>query len=213
MRLTVLSTEPKVVTCAWNESYLVITDNLSVAEGRVLMRVVHNVIQLLHARYLFNPPANSWTIAGVGVSPKSRGQLRLTGPNPLDPVQIEANMLSHPDDLKAAIASVELCREIGNSRPLKPYAKREVVPGNLKGAELENFVRDATITTWHQTCTAKMGRDAMSVVDANLKVYGIENLRIADGSIMPRVTTGNTMAPCVIIGERAGEILRAEHNL
>jgi choline dehydrogenase len=51
------------------------------------------------------------------------------------------------------------------------------------------------------------------VVDANLKVYGIENLRIADGSIMPRVTTGNTMAPCVIIGERAGEILKADHKL
>jgi choline dehydrogenase len=161
----------------------------------------------------FNPPANSWTMAGVGVRPKSRGQLRLTGPNPLDPIQIEANMLSHPDDLKAAIACVQLCREIGNSLALKPYAKREVMPGNLKGAELEDFVRDATITTWHQTCTAKMGRDAMSVVDANLKVYGIENLRIADGSIMPRVTTGNTMAPCVIIGERAGEILRAEHKI
>ena len=58
-----------------------------------------------------------------------------------------------------------------------------------------------------------MGRDSMSVVDANLKVYGIENLRIADGSVMPRVTTGNTMAPCVIIGERAGEILRADHKL
>jgi choline dehydrogenase len=53
----------------------------------------------------------------------------------------------------------------------------------------------------------------MSVVDANLKVYGIENLRIADGSIMPRVTTGNTMAPCVIIGERAGEIPKADHKL
>jgi choline dehydrogenase len=57
------------------------------------------------------------------------------------------------------------------------------------------------------------GRDAMSVVDGQLKVYGIENLRIADGSIMPRVTTGNTMAPCVIIGERAAEILREEHKL
>jgi choline dehydrogenase len=115
--------------------------------------------------------------------------------------------------MKAAIACVELCREIGNSRALKPYAKREVMPGNLKPTELENFVRDATITTWHQTCTAKMGRDSMSVVDANLKVYGIETLRIADGSIMPRVTTGNTMAPCVIIGERAGEILKAEHKI
>jgi choline dehydrogenase-like flavoprotein len=58
-----------------------------------------------------------------------------------------------------------------------------------------------------------MGRDAMSVVDAKLKVYGIENLRIADGSIMPRVTTGKTMASCVIIGERAAEILKADHKL
>jgi choline dehydrogenase len=58
-----------------------------------------------------------------------------------------------------------------------------------------------------------MGRASMSVVDANLKVCGIKNLRIADGSIMPRVPTGNTMAPCVIIGERAGEILKADHKL
>jgi choline dehydrogenase len=108
---------------------------------------------------------------------------------------------------------VELCREIGNSSALRPFNKREVMPGNLKGAALENFIRDSVITFWHQTCTAKMGRDSMSVVDAKLKVYGIENLRVADGSIMPRVTTGNTMAPCVIIGERAGEILRADHEL
>ena len=58
-----------------------------------------------------------------------------------------------------------------------------------------------------------MGRQAMSVVDGHLKVYGVENLRIADGSIMPRVTTGNTMAPCVIIGERAGEIIRTQHQI
>jgi choline dehydrogenase len=58
-----------------------------------------------------------------------------------------------------------------------------------------------------------MGRDALSVVDGNLKVYGVENLRVADGSIMPRVTTGNTMAPCVVIGERAAEILKARHKL
>jgi choline dehydrogenase len=137
----------------------------------------------------------------------------LTGPNPLDPVQIEANFLSHPDDLKAAIACVELCREIGNSATLRPFVSREVMPGNLKGAELENFVRDAAQSYSHETCTAKMGRDSMSVVDGGLKVYGIEKLRIADGSIMPRVTTGNTMAPCVVIGERAGELLRAAHKI
>jgi choline dehydrogenase len=122
-------------------------------------------------------------------------------------------MLSHPEDVKAAIACVELCREIGNSAPLRSFAKREVMPADLKGPDLENFVRNALISYAHQTCTAKMGRDSMSVVDGTLRVYGVDNLRVADGSIMPRVTTGNTMAPCVIIGERAGEILKLKHKL
>jgi choline dehydrogenase len=88
-----------------------------------------------------------------------------------------------------------------------------VMPGNLAGADFENFVRNGVMTYWHQTSTAKMGRDSMSVVDGNLKVYGVEDLRIADASIMPRVTTGNTMAPCVIIGERAAELLRNEYQM
>src|SRR5260370_771591 len=161
----------------------------------------------------FNPPPASWTMYGGIVRPKSRGQIRLTGPNPDDPIQIESNTLSHPDDLEAAVACVELCREIGNSAALRPLTKREVMPGNLRGAALEDFIRDAASTYHHQTCTAKMGRDSMSAVDGQLKVYGIENLRIADGSIMPRVTTGNTMAPCIIISERGAEGLRNEHRL
>src|SRR6266404_591605 len=161
----------------------------------------------------FNPPAASWTLYGGVVRPKRRGQIRLTGPKPDDPIQIEANTLSHPDDLKAAVACVEVCREIGNSPALRPFTKREVMPGTLRGAALEDFIRDAASTYHHQTCTSKMGRDSMSVVDGQLKVYGIENLRVADSSIMPRVTTGNTMAPCIIIGERAAEILREEHKL
>jgi choline dehydrogenase len=161
----------------------------------------------------FNPPPTSWTLFGCVVRPKSQGQIRLTGPNPDAPVQIEANTLADPDDMNAAVACVELCREIGNSAALQSFRKREVMPGNLSGAELEDFIRDAATTYHHQTCTSKMGRDSMSVVDAQLKVYGIENLRIADGSIMPRVTTGNTMAPCIIIGERAGQLLRTSHKL
>ena len=161
----------------------------------------------------FNPPAAGWTLLPGVVLPKSRGQIHLTGPGPSDPLQIEDNLLSHPDDMKAAIAGVELCREIGNSAPLRLYTKREVMPGNLQGTDLENFVREVATTYSHETCTAKMGRDSMSVVDGHLKVYGIESLRIADGSIMPRVPAGNTMAPCVVIGERAAEILKAEHGL
>lgn len=161
----------------------------------------------------FGLPEAGWTLFGAVAQPNSRGRLRLTGPDPLDPIQIEANTFSDPHDLKAAIACVELCREIGNSAALRPFVKREVMPGNLKGRQLEEYVRDAATSYWHETCTAKMGQDTMSVVDGHLNVYGIDNLRIADGSIMPRITTGNTMAPCVVIGERAAEILKAEHRL
>lgn len=97
----------------------------------------------------FNPPASSWTLLAGVVRPKSRGQIRRTGPNPLDPIQICDNILSHPDDMKAAVACLELCREIGNSAALRSYRKREVMPGHLKGADLENFVRDAATTYSH----------------------------------------------------------------
>ena len=161
----------------------------------------------------FNPPENSWTMAPGIFRPKSRGHIRLTGPDPLDPVELTANHLEDPDDVKALVTCVEFCRDIANSAALRPFAKREVIPGRTKGKALEDFIRDSVVTYWHQTCTAKMGKDSMSVVDNQLKVYGIENLRIADGSIMPRITTGNTMAPCVIIGERAGEMLRTAHGI
>lgn len=133
--------------------------------------------------------------------------MQLTGPNPDDPVAIDANALSHPDDLTALVRSVELCREIGNGAALRPFARREVMPGNLTGEALRAFVRLTASTVWHQAGTAKMGLDEMSVVDSKLRVYGVANLRVADASIMPRVTTGNTMAPCVMIGERLGALL------
>jgi choline dehydrogenase len=91
--------------------------------------------------------------------------------------------------------------------------KREVAPRNLEAPVLAKFIRDAAMSYAHQASTAKMWRDSMSVVDGQLKVYGIDNLRIADASIMPRVTTGNTMAPCVVIGERAAEILKGAHGM
>jgi choline dehydrogenase len=160
----------------------------------------------------FNPPAASWSMA-VGMRPNSRGAIHLTGPDATDPVKIDANYLSDPQDLQDLIAGLSIAREIGNSAALRPFRRREIAPGSLNAAELERFFREGLGTYWHQSCTAKMGRDEMSVVDANQKVYGTEGLRIADGSIMPRVTIGNTMAPCIVIGERASDILRREHGL
>lgn len=161
----------------------------------------------------FDFPEHGWTACAGVVRPESRGRVRLTGPDPLDPLAIDNNLLAAPQDIKAAVAVVELCREIGASESLKPLVKRAVTPGDLKGDDLIEYIRDAAEIYWHQTCTAKMGRDAMSVVDNNLKVYGVEGLRIADGSIMPRIATGNTMAPCMVIGERASDLVKSGHCL
>jgi choline dehydrogenase len=161
----------------------------------------------------FGLPEAGWTLHAALTHPKSRGRVRPTGPAPNAPLVIEANTLADPDDVKTAIACVQWCREIGNAAPLRRYVKREVMPGKLEGAELKNFIRNAATSFFHQTGTAKMGRDPMSVVDSRLKVYGLDNLRIADGSIMPEITTTNTMAPCVVIGERAAELLKADHRL
>lgn len=161
----------------------------------------------------FGVPASGWTLVGGLAHPKSRGRLRLTGPDPRAPIQIDANTFGHSDDGKTAISCVELCREIGNAPLLRSFVSREVMPGNLSGAELDGFIRDAATTYWHPAGTAKMGPwDSMSVVDGALRVYGIDNLRVADSSIMPRITTGNIMAPCVVIGERAAEMLISDHS-
>ena len=160
----------------------------------------------------FKPPATCWSLS-AGMRPNSRGVIHLTGSDPADPVTIDPNYLSDPRDLEDLIAGLSMAREIGNCSALKPFTAREVAPGSLPAAELEEFFRNGLGTHWHQSGTAKMGRDAMSVVDGKLKVYGIEGLRIADASVMPRVTSGNTMAPCVVIGERAGDTLRTEYKL
>src|SRR5262245_9780185 len=157
----------------------------------------------------FKPPAASWSLV-VGMRPKSRGAIHLTGPDPADPVRIDANYLGDPEDMKDLIAGLRTAREIGHSTALRPFTGREIAPGSLNVAELERFFRDGLSTFWHQSGTAKMGRDAMSVVDGELKVYGVDGLRIADASILPRVTTGNTMAPCVVIGEQAASLLQRE---
>lgn len=152
-------------------------------------------------------PAHAFTLAPGLLRPKSRGQVLLTGAGPDDPLRIEANFLSAEEDVKALIRCIEICRAMGHSEALKPFVKRELMPGPLDPAEMVTFLRNAAGTYFHATCTAKMGRDEMAVVDGSLKVHGIAGLRVADGSIMPAIAGGNTLAPCVLIGERAADLI------
>lgn len=112
-----------------------------------------------------------------------------------------------------AFANIALCRELGNSSVFHRLVKGESLPGNLSPQAMKAYVHNSAVTYWHQCCTAKMGRDAMSVVNSRLKVYGIDRLRLADASILPNVPSGNTMAPCVVIGERTAHMIKADHRL
>jgi choline dehydrogenase len=157
----------------------------------------------------FLPPPTSWALCAGLVAPKSRGEVRLRSANPADRPIIDARFLAHPDDVRALAHGIELSREIGNSAAMKAFVKREVAPGqNLVGPAMENFVRDGATTYFHQVGTCRMGKDSKAVVDAKLRVNGVQNLRIADSSIMPRIPAVATMATCVLIGERMAEIMK-----
>jgi choline dehydrogenase len=156
----------------------------------------------------YTPPNTSWALCAGLVAPKSRGEVRLKSANPADRPIVDARFLSHADDVKALAHGIEVAREIGNSAGMRDFVKREVAPGQkLTGAEMEAFVRDGATTYFHQAGTCRMGKDNKAVVDAQLRVNGIKNLRIADSSIMPRIASVATMASCALIGERMAEIL------
>jgi choline dehydrogenase len=110
--------------------------------------------------------------------------------------------------VKALAFGIEVAREIGNSPAMGDFVKREVVPGKkLTGESMEALIRNGATTYFHESGTCRMGKDSKAVVDAQLRVNGVRNLRIADSSIMPRISAVATMASCVLIGERMAEIL------
>lgn len=152
-------------------------------------------------------PPNTYAIAPSLVRPKSRGTVKLTSNDPSKDPAIDMNYLGHADDVKAILACLELCRDIGASDAFDELRKREIMPGDLDADAKAEFARMSVTTYFHPTSSCKMGRDDLAVVDAELRVRGIDGLRIADASIMPEITTGNTHAPAMLIGEMAARLL------
>lgn len=155
-------------------------------------------------------PEHGWSLVAGLSQPKSRGRVLLASDDPDAAPIIHLDALSDPEDREVARAMIGLVEEIGAAQPLARMGSREAVSPRALGLSVDAFVQKSALPFWHQSCTARMGLDADSVVGSDLKVHGIESLTIADASILPRIPAGNTMAPCVIIGERAGEILSAE---
>ena len=139
----------------------------------------------------------------------SKGSIHIRSNEPAEPPAIKFNFLSSPLDREGLLAAMRKARELMATAPLAGIVGEEIAPGarHQSDAELLQWVRDHAETTYHPVGTCKMGSDPMAVVDNELRVHGIKGLRIADASIMPTLTSGNTNAPSIMIGEKCAAMV------
>jgi choline dehydrogenase len=142
---------------------------------------------------------------------ESTGSIHIKSKNPAEPPAIRFNFLSSEHDRTGLLAAIRKGRELMATSPLKKVTGEEIAPGAAvqSDAEMLEWVRNNAETTYHPVGTCKMGPDPMAVVDRELRVHGIEGLRVADASIMPTLTSGNTNAPSIMIGEKCAEMVQA----
>ncbi len=149
------------------------------------------------------------TLSVCQLRPESKGRIEITSPDPKAYPAIHPNYLSTPKDQQVAIDSLKFTRRLVETEALKKFVVREHLPGPgvQTDPQLLESARNIAQTIYHPTSTCKMGSDAMSVVDDCLRVHGVQGLRVADASIMPTITSGNTNAPTIMIGEKASDLI------
>ena len=149
------------------------------------------------------------TCAVAQIRPESRGTIHIKSKDPNTHPAIRPNYLSHPKDVEISLAAIRWGRKMAAQPSLASIIEHEIYPGpDLQSDEqLEEFCRIAGSNLYHVVGTCRMGGDEQSVVDPELRVRGVEGLRVADASVMPRITSGNTNAACVMIGERAADFI------
>ena len=149
------------------------------------------------------------TIAPCQVRPESRGTIRIRSADPTVYPSIAPNYLSDPLDQEVAVASLKWGRKIAAQPALAPYIDHEMMPGpDFQTDEmLLGFARMAGSTIYHPVGTCQMGRGVQAVVDPQLRVHGVEGLRVVDASVMPRLVSGNTNAPTIMIAEKAADLI------
>ena len=148
---------------------------------------------------------------------RSRGRVRLNAARPTAHPSILFNYMSHEEDWSDFRHCIRLTREIFGQPAFDPYRGREIAPGDpvQSDEELDDFIRAHVESAYHPCGTCKMGssKDPMAVVDPELRVIGVDNLRVADSSIFPRITNGNLNAPSIMVGEKASDLLLGRHPL
>lgn len=166
-------------------------------------------LHLVYPAEGYEMPEHGYTIAAGIVAPRSRGTLRLASADPQVQPLVDPNILADPYDVEALCDAIEMSREIGAQAALDGWRLREVAPGPEATTrdDVRAFARRSVGTYHHQVGTCRMGVDELAVVDPQLRVRGVEGLRIVDASIMPVVPSCNTNAPAIMVGEKAADLL------
>jgi choline dehydrogenase-like flavoprotein len=153
---------------------------------------------------------HAFTFGPVLVSTKSRGNLRLRSSDPLDKPRILTNTLAEPEDVASLVEGVKLAREVTSKEPLAEATGREIYPGAdvADDGDIEAYVRRSVQLLYHPVGTCKMGTGDDAVVDTQLRVRGVDGLRVIDASVMPQIPGGNTNAPTIMIAERAADLIK-----
>jgi choline dehydrogenase-like flavoprotein len=197
----------------------------NVAEAGAHVRVQDGVdapdFQILSgAAYYFDNgyrtyPNPAFTLAPCFLRPRSEGAVRLRSANPHDPPAIHLNFLGEPEEVRAMVAAVRLAREIAESGPLGRAIVRNIDPGPgvLSDDQIEAWLRAELQHEYHPACTCRMGTEGEGVLDEELRVRGVDGLRVADTSVMPRVVGANTNAAAIMIGERASDLVLGKQPL
>jgi choline dehydrogenase len=161
------------------------------------------------------PVGHGYAISPVVLYPRSRGRVTLAGPDPHLPPQIDPALLSVATDIEPLIRAIRLSRRILAMPPFARYAAVEALPGPAvdDDAGIAAFIRATSYTVHHQVGTCRMGRQADAVVDEELRLRGIEGLRVVDASVMPSIIGGNTNAVVVMIAEKAADLIRGRRPL
>src|SRR6185295_16953599 len=158
---------------------------------------------------LLPAPAHGFTLSACVLHPQSRGQVAIVSPDPTTKPFIVHNYLAEVDDMRSAVAGLRAVLEIAGTEPLAQYAQqswREAASDSDE--DLAAHIRATAQTIYHPTSTCRMGVDDLAVVDPELRVRGVEGLRVVDASIFPSVPRGNTNAPTIAVAEKASDLIR-----
>ena len=201
-----------MLTSSVNEAVAFVRSDPALAAPDV--ELVWLPVPLLGEGRLTPPPGHGLTAGVELLQPDSHGHIRLASADPAEPPVIDPGYLTAESDLRGLVVGLRIAERLCDTTALRPYVGAPMAPwpGKVDDAKLATFIREHAGTAFHPVGTCRMGNDDAAVVDCELRVRGLDGLRVVDASVMPRIIRGHTHAPTVMIAERAADLIQASNH-